>query len=167
VAKMTVTNYFPRKEDLVLDRAEAIERHLADVIAARAPGESMLAAIRRDYAEAVARADVTLGLSSPAFAAMILGSPVLVGRVREMLDRREQLLGDAIAAETGTDGPQQRLVAVLLASVHRVLAAEASRRSLEGQPRGQICAVLAGAATRAFDLLEPSLGRYGIRPESG
>jgi AcrR family transcriptional regulator len=167
VAKMTVTNYFPRKEDLVLDRAEAIERHLADVIAARAPGESMLAAIRRDYAEAVARADVTLGLSSPAFAAMILGSPVLVGRVREMLDRREQLLGDAIAAETGTDGPQQRLVAVLLASVHRVLAAEASRRSLEGQPRGQICAVLADAATRAFDLLEPSLGSYGIRPEPG
>jgi len=167
VAKMTVTNYFPRKEDLVLDRAQAIERHLADVIAARAPGESMLAAIRRDYAEAVARAEVTLGLSSPAFAAMILGSPVLAGRVREMLDRREQLLGDAVAAETGTDGPQQRLVAVLLASVHRVLAAEASRRSLEGQPRGQICAVLADAATRAFDLLEPSLGRYGIRPQPG
>ena len=167
VAKMTVTNYFPRKEDLVLDRAEAIERHLADVIAARAPGESMLAAIRRDYAEAVARADVTLGLSSPAFAAMILGSPVLAGRVREMLDRREQLLGDAVAAETGTDGPEQRLVAVLLASVHRVLAAEASRRSLEGQPRGLICAVLADAAIRAFDLLEPSLGRYGIRPQPG
>src|SRR5690348_18354528 len=59
VAKMTVTNYFPRKEDLVFDRAEAIERHLAEVIAARAPGESMLAAIRRDYAEAIARADVT------------------------------------------------------------------------------------------------------------
>ena len=167
VAKMTVTNYFPRKEDLVLDRAEAIECHLADVIAARAPGESMLAAIRRDYAEAVARADVTLGLSSPGFAGMILGSPVLVSRVREMLDRREQLLGDAIAAETGTDNPQQRLVAVLLASVHRVLAAEASRRSLEGQPREQICAVLADAATRAFDLLEPSLGRYGIRPQPG
>jgi AcrR family transcriptional regulator len=165
VAKMTVTNYFPRKEDLVLDRAEAIERHLADVIAARAPGQSMLAAIRRDYAGAVARADVSLGLSSPAFAGMILGSPVLLGRVREMLDRREQLLGDAIAAETGTDNPQQRLVAVLLASVHRVLAAEASRRSLEGQPREQICAVLADAATRAFELLEPSLGGYGVRPQ--
>src|SRR6266566_134209 len=98
VSKMTVTNYFPRKEDLVFDRAEAVERHLADVIAARAPGESMLAAIRRDYAEAVARADVTLGLSSPGFAGMILSSPVLVSRVREMLDQRERALGDAIAA---------------------------------------------------------------------
>jgi len=164
VAKMTVTNYFPRKEDLVFDRAETVERHLADVIAARAPGESMLAAIRRDYAESVARADVTLGLSSPGFAGMILSSPVLVSRAREMLDRRERALGAAIAAETGTDNPQQRLVAALLASVHRVLAAEASERSLAGQPREEICAVLADASTRAFDLLEPSIGSYGIRP---
>jgi AcrR family transcriptional regulator len=163
VAKMTVTNYFPRKEDLVFDRAGAVIRHLAEVIAARAPGESMLAAIRRDYAEAVARADVTLGLSSPAFARMILTSPALAGRAREMLDQREQALGDAIAAETETDNPQQRLAAALLASPHRVLAAEATRRSLAGQPREQICAVLAEEAARAFDLLEPSLGGYGIR----
>ena len=167
VAKMTVTNYFPRKEDLVFDRTEAIKRHLADVIAARAPGESMLAAIRRDYAEAVARADVTLGLSSPGFAGMVQSSPVLVSRVREMLDRRERALGDAVAAETGTDNPQQRLVAALLSSVHRVLAAEATERSLAGQPREEICAVLADASARAFDLLEPSLGSYGIRAGSG
>ena len=167
VAKMTVTNYFPRKEDLVFDRAEAVVRHLADVIGARAPGESMLAAIRRDFAEAVTRADVTLGLSSPGFAGMILSSPVLVSRVREMLDRRERAVGDAIAAETGTDGPQERLAAALLASVHRVLSAEASRRSLAGQSHEEICAVLADAATRAFDLLEPSLGSYGIRARPG
>src|SRR5499425_2586937 len=167
VAKMTVTNYFPHKEDLVFDRAEAVIRHPADVIATRAPGESMLAAIRRDCAEAIARADVTLGLSSPAFARMILSSPALIARVREMLDQREQALGDAIAAETGTDNPQQRLVAALLASVHRVLSAEASRRSLAGQPREEICAVLAGEATRAFDLLEPSLGAYGLRARPG
>jgi AcrR family transcriptional regulator len=167
VAKMTVTNYFPRKEDLVFDRAEAVIGHLADVIAARAPGESLLAAIRRDYAEAVARAEVTIGLTSPGFAAMIVSSPALTGRVREMLDQRERALGDAIAAETGTDNPEQRLVAALLASVHRVLSAEASRRSLAGQPREQICAMLAEEATRAFDLLEPSLGSYGIRAQPG
>src|SRR5215471_4471233 len=167
VAKMTVTNYFPRKEDLVFDRAEAVVHHMADVIAARAPGESMLAAIRRDYAAAVARADVTLGLSTPGFAGMILSSPVLVSRAREMVDQRERALGDAIAAETGIDNPQQRLVAALLASAHRVLAAEATQRSLAGQSREEICAVLADASARAFDLLEPSLGSYGIRARSG
>jgi AcrR family transcriptional regulator len=133
VAKMTVTNYFPRKEDLVFDLAEEIIGHLAKVVATRLPGESMLAAIRRDYADAVARADVTLGLSSPAFVRMIQNSPVLTSRALEIQHLREQALGDAIAAETGTDGPQERLVAALLASVHRVLNAEASRRSLAGR----------------------------------
>jgi hypothetical protein len=38
------------------------------------------------------------------------------------------------------------------------------RRSLAGERRGDICTVLAAAASRAFDLLEPSLGGYGIRP---
>ena len=164
VAKMTVTNYFARKEDLVFDRAEGIIRHLADVVTTRAPGETMLAAIRRDYAEAVARADVTLGLSSPEFARMIVGSPALISRALEMLDQREQALGDAIAAELGDDGSQPRVVAALLASVHRVLSAEATQRSLAGQPRAEICAWLAGAATAAFDLLEPALGGYGVRP---
>jgi AcrR family transcriptional regulator len=88
VAKMTVTNYFPRKEDLVFDRAETVIRSLADVVTARAPGESLLAAIRRDYAERVARADVTLGLSSPAFARMIASSPALASRARQLQDLR-------------------------------------------------------------------------------
>jgi|SRR5580698_6332144 AcrR family transcriptional regulator len=164
VSKMTVTNYFPRKEDLVFDRADAIVRQLADVVTTRRSGESMLAAIRRDYAESAARADVTLGLSTPQFARMITSSPALASRGLEMLYQREQVLGDAIAAETGTDSPEQRLIAVLLCSVHRVLFAEASRRSLAGEPREQICAVLAAEATRGFDLLEPSLGGYRVRP---
>jgi AcrR family transcriptional regulator len=164
VAKMTVTNYFPRKEDLVFDQAEGLIRHLADVIADRAPGESLLAAVRRDYADAVARGDVSLGLSSPAFARMIQDAPALASRALEMLNQREQALGDAIAAETGTDTPQQRVVAALLVSVPRVLSAEAFRRSLAGQPRDEVRAVLAEQATAAFDLLEPALGDYLIRP---
>ena len=163
VAKMTVTNYFPRKEDLVFDRAEGIVRSLAEVFAARATGESLLAAIRRDYAERAARADVTLGLSSPAFARMIENSPVLASRGLEMLYQRERALGDAIAAETGVDDPQQRVVAAMVSSAHRVLYEEGSRRSLAGQPRDEICAALAVAADSAFDVLEPSLGGYLVR----
>jgi AcrR family transcriptional regulator len=163
VAKMTVTNYFPRKEDLVFDRAEAIIASLADAAAARAPGESLLAAVRRDYAERVDAGDVTLGPPTPAFARMVAGSHVLVGRYRELADLREQALGDVIAAEAGSDDPQHRIVAAQLASVHRVLFAEATARTLAGQPRDQIRRFLTEAAARAFDLLEPSLGSYGIK----
>jgi hypothetical protein len=94
---------------------------------------------------------------------MVQSSHVLTSRGREIEDMREQALGDAIAAETGTDDPQQRIVAAQLASVHRVLFPEGVRRILAGQPRDEICQVLAAAARRAFDLLEPSLGGYGAR----
>jgi hypothetical protein len=44
-----------------------------------------------------------------------------------------------------------------------VLFAEGTRRVLAGQSRDEICQALAAAASRAFDLLEPSLGGYGYR----
>jgi AcrR family transcriptional regulator len=163
VSKMTVTNYFPRKEDLVFDRADAIIRGLADAVDARAPGESLLAAIRRDFAERMAAGDVTLGVPTATFARMVRNSHVLTSRGREIADLTEQALGDAIAAEAGADDPQHRIVAAELASVHRVLFAEGTRRVLAGQSRDEICQALAAAASRAFDLLEPSLGGYGSR----
>lgn len=163
VSKMTVTNYFPHKEDLVFDRAEVIISSLADAVAARASGESLLAALRRDYAERIAKGDVTLGVPTPAFARMVGGSHALTSRRREIADLVEQSLGDAIAAEAGADEPQQRIVAAQLASVYRVLFAEGTRRVLAGQPRVEICEALAADARRAFDLLEPSLGGYRVR----
>src|ERR1700735_3790125 len=99
VAKMTVTNYFPRKEDLVFDRADEVIGHLATVAAGRSAGESLLPAFRRDSAESVDRADPTLGLSGAGFAAMIAGSPALRGRGLEMAYLREQALADQLAAE--------------------------------------------------------------------
>jgi AcrR family transcriptional regulator len=163
VSKMTVTNYFPRKEDLVFDRAEVIISSLADAVAARAPGESLLAAVRRDYAERIAAGDVTLGVPTPAFARLVGGSHALTSRRREIADLAEQSLGDAIAAEAGADDPQQRIVAAQLASVYRVLFAEGTRRVLAGEPRVEICQALAADARRAFDLLEPFLGGYRVR----
>jgi len=42
-----------------------------------------------------------------------------------------------------------------------VLYAEAARRSLAGESRASIKAVLTQAAERVFDQLEPSIGAYG------
>jgi AcrR family transcriptional regulator len=111
VSKMTVTNYFRRKEDLVFDRAEATIRSLAHAVSARAPGESLLKAIRRDCAARIAAGDVTLGPPSATFARIVQNSRVLTSRSLEIADLRERALGDAIAAETGVDDLQQRVVA--------------------------------------------------------
>lgn len=163
VSKMTVTNYFARKEDLVFDRAEEIIHSLANAIAKRAPGESLLTAVRRDYEERLAAGDVTLGPPTATFARMIEDSRVLATRWAEIADQGEQALADAIAAETGVNDIQHRIVAAHLASVHRVLFKESVRRVLAGDLPDEIRRTLAAEARRAFDLLEPSLGAYGIR----
>jgi AcrR family transcriptional regulator len=163
VSKMTVTNYFARKEDLVYDRYEEIVRGLARAAQDRAPGESLLTAVRRDYAGAVTRRDVTIGIASPAFPAMVEASPVLKARIREILDLRETALAAVITAEAGTPDPLHAVVAAQLASVHRALYFEGFRRCLAGQGMAEVADALGTAAAVAFDLLEPSLGGYGIR----
>jgi AcrR family transcriptional regulator len=162
VAKMTVTNYFPRKEDLVFDQADAVIGQLARTIARRAEGESYLAAVRRDYLAELNRADGTSGITSPGFAELIRRSPALLTRGAEIAYAREQALGDAIAAAEGTDSPELRLVAAQLAAAHRVLYAEAARRSLAGESQARIRTALGQAAERVFGLLEPSIGTYGV-----
>jgi AcrR family transcriptional regulator len=163
VSKMTVTNHFPRKEDLVFDRAEESVRSLADAVSARDAGESLLAAVRRDYARRIAAGDVVLGPPTAAFARLVRDSPTLTARLRQLADQVERALGDAIAAETGVDDPQQRIVAAQLAAVHRVLFADSAERILAGQPADRIRRTLAESADRAFDLLEPSLGGYRVK----
>jgi AcrR family transcriptional regulator len=161
VSKMTVTNYFARKEDLVFDRAGYIIGGLAAAVTGRNPGESLLDAVRRDYAEAMARRDVTLGVAGRRFASMVAASPTLATRFREILDLREAALARQIEAEGIADGILPRLIAAQLASVHRILYDEAMRRCEQGQPRDEVWAVLEEAAPRAFALLEPALAGLG------
>ncbi|GAA4512273.1 hypothetical protein GCM10023191_077720 [Actinoallomurus oryzae] len=96
-------------------------------------------------------------------ARLVQNSHALTGRALEIAELRERALGDAIAAETGADDVQQRIVAAQLASVDRVLWWEGLSRSAAGRPLDEIRRALAAAAGRAFDLLEPSLGGYGVR----
>ena len=54
VATTTVFNYFPTKEDLFYDRQDEVVGHLGHVVRHRAPGESFVAACRRDMLELIA-----------------------------------------------------------------------------------------------------------------
>ncbi|WP_242614245.1 TetR family transcriptional regulator [Actinomadura roseirufa] len=166
VAKMTVTNYFPRKEDLALDLHEEFVELLARTVAGRAPGESALAALRRGFLAAVDRHEAVIGFSGPDFARMITESPALAARLREFHEEREDALAAVLAAETGSapDDLLPRLVAAQLGGVHRVLFQETLRRTLDGADHHQIAAALEEAARVAFDLLEPALAGYAVRP---
>ncbi|WP_077797113.1 TetR/AcrR family transcriptional regulator [Streptomyces sp. JHA26] len=162
VAKKTVTNYFPRKEDLALDHQDAFTASLATTVAGRRSGESALAALRRAFARAAADTDPVAGFSGPDFARMIADSPTLSARLRDLHDLREAALADALADATGVPRGDitPRAVAALLGAVHRTLFQRIQELTLAGQDNARITATVTAEADSAFGLLEPSLADY-------
>ncbi|MGW3209714.1 TetR/AcrR family transcriptional regulator [Streptomyces sp. NPDC001135] len=162
VAKKTVTNYFPRKEDLALDHQDAFIASLAGTVTGRQAGESALSALRRAFTDAAADADPVAGFSGPDFARMIADSPTLSARLRDLHDLREAALADALADATGTPRGDitPRTAAALLGAVHRTLFQRIQELTLTGQDNARISATVIAEADSAFRLLEPSLAAY-------
>lgn len=162
VAKKTVTNYFPRKEDLALDHQDAFIAALADTVTARRPGESALAALRRAFADAAAATDPVSGFSGPAFARMIADSPALSACLRGLHDQRERALAHALAAAVGAP-PNDITVqtsAGLLGTVHRILFQRIQDLTLAEHSNDEIAETITTEAADAFDMLEPALSHY-------
>ncbi|WP_030428802.1 TetR/AcrR family transcriptional regulator [Allokutzneria albata] len=165
VAKMTVTNYFARKEDLALDLHDVFVELPAKTVRDREPGESALAALRRAYLAGVAEHDPVIGFSGPEFARMITDSPALVARLREFHDDREKALALVLAEETGVepDDIRPRVAAAQLTSIHRLLFDETLRRTLDGHDNDEIARIVDDYARVAFGALEPVLGDYAVK----
>jgi AcrR family transcriptional regulator len=165
VAKMTVTNYFPRKEDLVFDRHAELVSHAAQLVAERAVGESALAALKRGYFDALHREDASTGIAGVRFVELITGSSALQARLREIDEQRETALAAELAAGTGAspDDITVLVAAAELAAVHRILFRQALKLTLAGEPRESIVSRLATMAEEAFTRLVPVLGDYAVR----
>ncbi|MEU1285188.1 TetR/AcrR family transcriptional regulator [Kitasatospora sp. NPDC005856] len=162
VAKMTVTNHFPRKEDLFFDLHEELVLRLAAAVAERAPGESALAALRRDCLAGLDRHDARLGFSGPAFARTVFDSPALGARLRELQEQSETALAEALAEAVHEIpvGFECRVAAALLAAVDRAVFAEVFRRTLAGEEQAAIAAAVRPSAVQAYDRLEGALGNF-------
>ncbi|WP_045693939.1 TetR/AcrR family transcriptional regulator [Streptomyces rubellomurinus] len=180
VAKMTVTNHFPRKEDLLLDLHEELAGRLARTVADRAPDESALASLRRDCLAALDRHDARLGFAGQAFARTVADSPALLARLRELHEQGEAALAEALTrALTEADRPapaddatapvdfESRVAAALLAAVDRAVFTEVFRRVLAGEEHAAVTAAVRPSAIRAFDRLEGALGNFAVRTDRG
>ncbi|MET9261746.1 TetR/AcrR family transcriptional regulator [Amycolatopsis sp. NPDC004079] len=166
VAKKTVTNYFARKEDLVLDHQEEFVATLAAAVSSREPGESALAALRRAFEAAVAAKDPVVGFAGLEFTRMIAESPTLSACLRGLHRRRERALADALADAAGSlrSDITVRTAAAVLGAVHHSLFERIEELTLAGRPDDEIAETVAAEARKAFDLLEPALGNYAVTP---
>jgi AcrR family transcriptional regulator len=155
VAKMTVTNYFALKEDLVFDRRAEIVDRLAGAVRDRGPRTSVLDAIRRSLHRGLEDRNPTFGFIGPRFAEMVLASPALAVSERAMFDAQEQALAAELSA--GAGDVEMELAAAALASIFRILYYEGRRRLLSGEPTEDTVDALRRLGDDGFDRLAASL----------
>ena len=155
VAKMTVTNHFPRKEDLVFDAR-------VDFVAW--PGneieEDALYDVRAAYFEALAAKHAFVGFSGRAFVRMIKESPTLVTALRELHREREEALTDVLIPRRPRENLGPVLAAAHLGAVLRVLFTEVFEQTAEGVEVDDIVREVKASAIEAFAQLEPVLDSY-------
>lgn len=167
VSVNTVFNYFPTKEDLLLDRQDELVGLLGEVVRRRGPGEGAVEAVRRDFLEALDTHAWRYGFheGGDAFARLVDSSPSLVARIREMNELRQEALTRTLADEAGAD-PGDLTPALVAAQIHATLTtltAYATRRMLAGESVAAVEPDLREQAERAFALLKSGIGDYCAR----
>ena len=158
VSKMTVFNYFPRKEDLFFDREqegnELVERALLE----RAPHVSPLAALRalarRLQEERHAFAKMTDGVV--AFWRTVDESPALSARSHELRAEMEAALPGLLAKAVGRAEPDvdAKLVGSVLLAAWLTAYREARRLQRAHEKRAVVDNALSQLIERAFEVAE-------------
>jgi hypothetical protein len=143
-----------------------MEEHAGDparAVRERRPGESAVAAMRRQFLAQVAERDPSIGLSGDPrtlkVRQLINETPTLAHRMVIFHMRSVQLLADALAEETG-DTLLARVAAAQLTGARNALIMENHRRTIVGEPLDEIAKDCAASAERAFDLVEKGLQGY-------
>ncbi|MFD2419581.1 TetR/AcrR family transcriptional regulator [Amycolatopsis pigmentata] len=163
VSKMTVFNYFPRKEDLFLDRHADRLRELEQVVRERPAGESVVAAMRRHQHELLAARHPLSGAIEGArgFWLILKSSRALVTRTYEQERETRDMLTGVLAAEIG-DRERAAMVSALLTATLNTIFEHAVNRILDGDDADEVRRDQVGVIDRAFDLLEQGLGNLSV-----
>ena len=131
VGRMTVFNYFPRKEDMFFDRDEEGREVLRDALQQRDPHVAPIDALRL-LAHRLATEQspyVEFSSASQGFIETIEGSEILKSRVRAIRDEIAQVVAEALSECVGRkpSDPDAHLAAGLLLATWTVALIQAHR----------------------------------------
>ncbi|WP_427890927.1 TetR/AcrR family transcriptional regulator [Kribbella sp. GL6] len=131
VSSVTVFKHFPRKEDLLLDRADDAAELLRTAV--RANGD-VLASLRAATLRLVDERHALSGLKdgSVPFFATVAASPALIARAREIADDLQQTLTEELTA------PDAELLAAFYVSGYTTVLVETARRQLAGESPDEV-----------------------------
>ncbi|WP_067135558.1 TetR/AcrR family transcriptional regulator [Microtetraspora malaysiensis] len=158
VSTKTVFNYFPRKEDLFLDRIPEATDLIARTVRERPADMEPLTALRQAAVRLVREGHPLGGIGEgyEHFARVVVNSPALRARVREFVDEVEDLLAK-LFEEIEAKGPWSRVAAALVVAAVRSTYATSFRRLLDGDRPEDIRDDHIVLLNRSFDVLERAL----------
>ena len=155
VSKMTVFNYFPRKEDLMLDRQDDLKMVLLrDAIRMRSEGQSPVDALRVLVSDLRARKHPFARVDREALDwwRFIATRPSLQARLLELYDEA----AEGLALEIGGPRPDSRarLAAGIIVLTVRTARQESVRASEQGASDGGVAAAFFAVFEQGFDAVQ-------------
>ncbi|MGK4578778.1 TetR/AcrR family transcriptional regulator [Kitasatospora sp. HPMI-4] len=159
VSAMTVFNYFPRKEDLFLDRIPEAVELFSSAVLNRPDGETPLAALRRLALELLDQRSplAAVGDTFPRHWQVVIDSAALRARAREGLDEIEHAVEAAIRRTTGPEEADPAMTAALAIAAYRTVYLATARRLLAGERADDLVEDHRLRVHRAFDAVERGL----------
>jgi AcrR family transcriptional regulator len=155
VAEQTVYNYFPSKEQLVIDRDQEVRDRLCDLIRSRPAGTTAAAAVR-DFVlgsvEGIRSIPRDQWRGELGYLAAI--SPAVHRLALEMTDRLAAAIAAAIAGTAEVAPEVARLQGMALAGLFQVIISEAGTRSRKGHTQAKIATELYPIIAEMVDELD-------------
>ena len=154
VAKMTVFNYFSRKEDLFFDREDESRSLVREALVRRAQGRSPIAALGGLAPDLVAQnhpfAKFTAGTAQ--FWHTVKQSNTLAARARELRDIFANDLAEMLADSSGRprSDPEAHLIAAMVVAAWQTAYAEGLRQQRIGAPSHAVQAAFLALLDRSF-----------------
>jgi AcrR family transcriptional regulator len=158
VGRATLFAYYPTKEALVLDRVD--EDDPGRAVAARAPGVTLVNALRAHYREVAAQFGPAEIEGTMRIMGLILSTPVLMAGLARIFDRQRDELAALLAAEDpgDTSGLRAQVVAAQAIGVILMLKSRFYQQLVAGEPAAVASSRFADEVEVAFGLLEDGLG---------
>ena len=155
VAEQTVYNYFPSKEQLVIDRDQEVRDRLCDLIRSRPSSMTPAAAVRDFILESVEHIrSIPRKQWRGELGYLAAISPAVHRLTLEMSDRQAAAIATAIRETAAVTPEMSRLQGIALAGVFQIVISEAGRRTRDGQSQDQIADELGQAIEAVLDDLD-------------
>ncbi|WP_036324689.1 TetR/AcrR family transcriptional regulator [Microbispora sp. ATCC PTA-5024] len=171
VSTKTVFNYFPRKEDLFLDRFPQAVDLVTAAVRGRAEGETPLASLRRLFVGLLEEGHPLGGIGAgyQHFWHVVAESPALRARAREFGEEMEDVVARLFAEVAEAAGhppgdPRPRIAGALAVAAYRAAYLEGARRIIAGEPAEDVRRDHIVLVGRTFDALEAAVASLYASP---